>query len=167
MVKPAFYREWFILYRIQTRKQNKNAKFFLHVNNITKNFTGKIKYRDTILFLKISVYAFGPIHGSDKSVIAHFYAPHRKIGGILFYWYPSVCLYVFNIYLLLLNYFSYKAHFWYEGTSHRYTFTGTKAKVKYQGHISKKMAVSRALVFYKHILFGLYTTQNLLRITFF
>ena len=31
--------------------------------------------------------------------------------------------------------------------------SSAKAKVKYQGHVSEKMGVSRALVFHKHILF--------------
>ena len=54
---------------------------------------------------------------------------------------------------------NYKAHIWYEGTSHRYTSPGTKVKViskgqvKYQGHISQKMGVSGAFVFHKHIFF--------------
>ena len=73
---------------------------------------------------------------------------YRKIGGILFYRClsvrPSVPLSVctnltwkLNIFPLLLNSFSYKAHIWYEGTSHRYT-SGTKVKVicRGQGQIS-------------------------------
>ena len=31
--------------------------------------------------------------------------------------------------------------------------SSTKVKVKYQGHVSQKMGVSGALVFYKHVLF--------------
>ena len=43
-----------------------------------------------------------------------------------------------NIFPLLLNKFSYKAHIWYEGTSHRFTSPGTKFKVicRDQGQIS-------------------------------
>ena len=32
----------------------------------------------------------------------------------------------FNIFLLILGKFSYKAHFWYEVTSHQYTSGGVK-----------------------------------------
>ena len=37
------------------------------------------------------------------------------------------------IFLLLLNLFTYKAHIWYEGTSHQYASTGTKVKVICKG----------------------------------
>ena len=50
---------------------------------------------------------------------------------------PSVCLHKLKwklyIFPFLLNYFSYKAHIWYEGTSHRYTSPGTKVKIIYKG----------------------------------
>ena len=49
---------------------------------------------------------------------------------------PSVCLHKLNIFPLLLNSFSYKAHIWYEGTSHRYTSPGVKVICKGQGQIS-------------------------------
>ena len=50
---------------------------------------------------------------------------------------------------------TYKAHIWYEGTSHQYTSAVTKVKVicKYKGYISQKMAISGAFMFHKHILF--------------
>ena len=56
-----------------------------------------------------------------------FMPPYRKI--------RSHCLKCENItwklyiFLLLLHWFSYKAHIWYEGTSHQYTSGGTKFKV--------------------------------------
>ena len=67
-----------------------------------------------------------------------------------------------NIYLLLLNQFSYKAHISYASKSHQYTSACTKIKVickgqgqgqmvRYQGHISQQMAVSGASVFHKDI----------------
>ena len=80
----------------------------------------------------------------------HFMPPFRKIGGggggggggILFYR-PSICLSVYTNLTRKLNIFqfSYKAHIWYEGTSHCYTSPGTKVKVKYRGHVSQKMGV--------------------------
>ena len=99
-------------------------------------------------------------------LICVFMPPYRKIGGILFYCCLSVRLSVctnltgkLSIFPLLLNLFSYKAHIWYKGTSHRYTSPGTKVKVicKGQGQISgpcfSKDGCFRALVFHKHILF--------------
>ena len=83
-------------------------------------------------------------------------------GGILFYR-LAVCTNLtgkLNIFLLLLNKFTYKAHIWYEGISHQYASAGTKfkvickVKVKYKGYISQKMAFSGAFVFHKYILFG-------------
>ena len=38
-----------------------------------------------------------------------------------------------TIFLLLLNFVSYKAHILYEGTSHEYTSTGTKVTFIWQG----------------------------------
>ena len=40
--------------------------------------------------------------------------------------------------------------------------SSTKVKVKYQGHVSKKMGVSGALVFHKHILFKTSLIKNYL-----
>ena len=53
---------------------------------------------------------------------------------------PSVCTnltWKLNIFPLLLNQFTYKAHIWYEGISHQYASAGTKVKVifKGQGHL--------------------------------
>ena len=53
---------------------------------------------------------------------------------------PSVCtnlMWKLNIFQLLLNLFTYKAHIWYEGVSHQYASAGTKVKVicKGQGQI--------------------------------
>ena len=38
--------------------------------------------------------------------------------------------------------------------------SSAKVKVKYQGNVSQKMAVSGALMFHKHILFSLLTLSN-------
>ena len=54
---------------------------------------------------------------------------------------PSVCSSIglqnltwkLNIFLLLLHLFSYKAHIWFEGTSHWYSSGGIKVKVICQG----------------------------------
>ena len=67
-----------------------------------------------------------------------FFMPlHRKIGGILFYFarlsvFMSVCPKL-NISLLLLNWFSYKAHTCYKGTSHPYISADTTVKVLCKG----------------------------------
>ena len=64
-----------------------------------------------------------------------------------------------NIFPLLLNWFSYKAHIWLKAhliDKHLLvprSRSSAQVKVKYQGHISQKMGVSGALVFHKHILF--------------
>ena len=74
---------------------------------------------------------------------------------------PSVCLLKtnltseLNIFLYLPYYSSYNAHIRYAGSFRQYP-TGEghiiKVKVEYQVTILKKMAVSDALVFHKHIL---------------
>ena len=98
---------------------------------------------------------------------------YQKIRGILFY--PclsvrlSVCtnlMWKLYIFPLLLNWFTYKAHIWYEIISHQYASAGTKVtsanvKVKYKGYISQKMAVSGAFVFHKHMLFFLFPKRFL------
>ena len=71
-----------------------------------------------------------------------FMPPYRKIGAYCSTSVrPSVCKLNMKTFFfpLLLNLFSYKAHIWYEGTSHRYTSPGTKVKVicKGQGQISE------------------------------
>ena len=75
--------------------------------------------------------------------MAHtFMPPHRKIGGILFYCCPSVCLHKLNMktshFPTTPKLIYLKAHIWYEVTSHQYTSPGTKVKVicKIQGQIS-------------------------------
>ena len=82
-----------------------------------------------------------------------FMHPNWKIRGILFYRCASVCLCVclsvclsvrplsvcthltwkLNIFPLFLNWYSYKAHIWYEGTSNPCTSPCTKVKVICKG----------------------------------
>ena len=69
---------------------------------------------------------------------------YQKIGGILFHHCPPVRLSVSasvhpSVHLHKLNILVPRS--------------SAKVKVKYQGHVSQKMSVSRALVFHKHILF--------------
>ena len=80
------------------------------------------------------------IVGEGKNIVTlYFHAPVSKDRGHIVL--PlSVCTnltWKLNIFPLLLNQFSYKAHVWYEGTSHLYTSPGTKVKVicKVQGQI--------------------------------
>ena len=97
--------------------------------------------------------------------IFYFYTPASIDwggGDILFYRCP-VCLSAenltceLNIFLLLPYYSSCYAHVLYAGSFRQYpTSQGhIKVKVKYQGYISRKMAVLGPLVFHKHVLFPL------------
>ena len=58
-----------------------------------------------------------------------------------------------QIFLLLLNQFSYKAHIWYVGTSHQYISGGTKVKVICQGHVLERWSSQGHSCFTKRILF--------------
>ena len=125
----------------------KHSTIFIQFENVCK------------LFQFGSVWNFSCWKGLNfHTVFICFYAPVSKDRGHIVL--PlsvrlSVCTnltWKLNIFPLVLNGFIYKAHIWYEGTSHGYT-SGTKVKVKYQDHVSQKMGVSGALVFHKHILF--------------
>ena len=91
------------------------------------------------------------LYGQDQT--SFFMLPHWKIGGMLLFCCPSVCLFIrlsvctkltwkLNIFILLINYFTYKALILVKRrimkTHLLESRSSAKVKVKYQGHTHTK-----------------------------
>ena len=97
-----------------------------------------------------------------------FMPPHRKIGDILFHWCQCVCLCLcpkptfknftcssfFQTNLVTRPIFGMKAHLIDTHLLVQRSRSSAEVKVKYQGHISLKIAFSGALMIHKHVLFS-------------